>query len=119
MKKKIKIIATLLCLVLFSSTVQAKSTMPEIKVVDGSKLIGKMLMTRKGKNIVYIERIKGVVTNNKGDGKILNAPKGVGTYISYKRVPKAKKGDKIITYCVYDPYTNYTDDIILRLDFIM
>ena len=39
-------------------------------------------------------------------------------YISYASVADAEIGDVIVTYCVYNPYTNWDDDVIERLDFI-
>ena len=67
---------------------------------------------------MYIERIVGRVTDNKKNGKVLNPPKDGGYYISYKSVKGARKGDLIVTYCVYNPYSNYDDDVIERWDFI-
>lgn len=128
--KKLKVIFTIiiiLVIVNLSIKVEAKTTgrnnktdsTPVVKIVNCNKLTYKMLTNRKGKNIVYVERIKGKVVNKKLDGKILNCNKSSGNYISYKRVKGAKKGDTIITYCVYNPYSNAEDDIILRLDFII
>ena len=89
---------------------------PEIKtvVIDSNKLTHKMLVTRKKKHIMYIEICKGTVKNKKKDGRLSN-----GSYISYKKVKGCHKGDKIMTYCVYNPFTNYDDDIIERWDFII
>lgn len=67
---------------------------------------------------MYIERIIGKVTDNEKNGKILNPPEDGGYYISYASVKGARKGDLIITYCVYNPYSNYDDDVIERWDFI-
>ena len=60
----------------------------------------------------------GIVTDNAKNGKILNTPEDGGCYISYDRVEDARKGDLIVTYCVYNPYTNWEDDVIERWDFI-
>lgn len=93
----------------------AAQAIPEIKtvVIDSNKLTHKMLVTRKKKHIMYIEICKGTVKNKKKDGKLSD-----GSYISYKKVKGCHKGDKIMTYCVYNPFTNYDDDIIERWDFI-
>lgn len=93
---------------------------PITKVIDCNKLTEKMLIHRSSKkhHIMYIERIIGKVTDNKKNGKILNPPKDGGYYISYASVKGARKGDIIITYCVYNPYSNYDDDVIERWDFI-
>lgn len=90
------------------------------KVIDCDKLTEKMLTHRSNKkhHIMYIERIYGIVTDNKKNGKVLNPPVNGGYYISYKSVKGARKGDLIVTYCVYNPYTNWDDDVIERWDFI-
>lgn len=93
---------------------------PITRVIDCDKLTEKMLTHRNGKkhHIMYIERIVGRVTDNKKNGKVLNPPQDGGYYISYASVEDARKGDLIITYCVYNPYSNYDDDVIERWDFI-
>lgn len=96
------------------------NTAPITKVIDCDKLTENMLIHRSNRkhHIMYIERIVGRVTDNKGNGKVLNPPKNGGYYISYRSVKGARKGDLIITYCVYNPYSNYDDDVIERWDFI-
>lgn len=93
---------------------------PITRVIDCDKLTEKMLTHRSSKkrHIMYIERIVGHVTDNKKNGKVLNPPKNGGYYISYRSVKNARKGDLVITYCVYNPYTNWDDDVIERWDFI-
>ena len=90
------------------------------RVINCDKLTEKMLTHRSSKkrHIMYIERIVGRVTDNKKNGKVLNPPKNGGYYISYRSVKNARKGDLVITYCVYNPYSNYDDDVIERWDFI-
>ena len=107
------------------TSVQARCTevtknAPITKVIDCNDLTEKMLTHRSSKkrHIMYIERIIGKVTDNKKNGKVLNPPKDGGYYISYKNVKGARKGDTIITYCVYNPYSNWDDDVIERWDFI-
>ena len=93
---------------------------PITHVIDCDKLTEKMLTHRSSKkrHIMYIERIVGRVTDNKKNGKVLNPPKNGGYYISYRSVKNARKGDLVITYCVYNPFSNYDDDVIERWDFI-
>ena len=91
---------------------------PMVKVIDCNDLTEEMLTTRAEHNIMYIERIYGIVTDNKKNGKVLNPPVNGGYYISYASVKGARKGDTIVTYCVYNPYTNWDDDVIERWDFI-
>lgn len=97
---------------------EAVKAAPIIKVIDCNDLTEEMLTTRKEKNIMYIERIIGKVTDNEKNGKVLNPPEDGGYYISYASVKGVRKGDTIITYCVYNPYSNYDDDVIERWDFI-
>lgn len=93
---------------------------PITRVIDCDKLTEKMLTHRSSKkrHIMYIERIVGCVTDNEKNGKVLNPPVDGGYYISYASVDDAEIGDTIITYCVYNPYSNYDDDVIERWDFI-
>ena len=91
---------------------------PVVKVIDCNNLTEKMLTTRAERNVMYIERIIGKVTDNAKNGKILNPPDDGGYYISYASVEDARQGDLIITYCVYNPYSNWEDDVIERWDFI-
>lgn len=97
---------------------ESVKTAPIVQVVDCNDLTEEMLTTRKEKNIMYIERIIGKVTDNKKNGKVFNPPEDGGYYISYASVEDAEIGDVIVTYCVYNPYSNYDDDVIERWDFI-
>lgn len=107
-----------------STPVQAR-TFPDVaknapitKIIDCNDLTEEMLTTRAEHRIMYIERIVGCVTDNEKNGKVLNPPVDGGYYISYASVKGARKGDLIITYCVYNPFSNYDDDVIERWDFI-
>lgn len=93
---------------------------PITRVIDCDKLTEKMLTYRSNKkrHIMYIERIIGKVTDNEKNGTVLNPPEDGGYYISYASVEDAEIGDVIVTYCVYNPYSNYDDDVIERWDFI-
>lgn len=97
---------------------KAVKAAPMVKVVDCNDLTEEMLITRADHNVMYIERIYGIVTDNEKNGKVLNPPDDGGYYISYASVADAEIGDTIITYCVYNPYTNWDDDVIERWDFI-
>lgn len=130
MKNRIKkvLLATLATLTVIGNTTsapvqatecsEAVKAAPITKVIDCNDLTEEMLTTRADHNIMYIECIVGRVTDNKKNGKVLNPPKDGGYYISYASVKGARKGDLIITYCVYNPYTNWDDDVIERWDFI-
>lgn len=97
---------------------EAVKVAPITKVIDCNDLTEEMLITRADHNIMYIERIYGIVTDNEKNGTVLNPPVDGGYYISYASVEDAEIGDTIITYCVYNPFSNYDDDVIERWDFI-
>ena len=130
MKNRIKkvLLATLTILTVIGNTTsapvqatecsEAVKAAPMVKVIDCNDLTEEMLTTRTEHNVMYIERIIGKVTDNAKNGKVLNPPEDGGYYISYTSVADTRKGDLIITYCVYNPYTNYDDDVIERWDFI-
>ena len=88
-----------------------------MEIYDTSELTEEMLANRNGK--IIIEKVIGKVTNYKLDGTILNASADNGTYINYERVDGAKEGDTIVTYFIYNPFTNVPDDVLTRLDFII
>ena len=96
-----------------------------LKIYDTDELTPQIMANRNGK--IIVEKIVGKVTNDKLDGEILNCNvddggytnKDGGNYINYERVEGAKKGDKILTYYIYSPFTNEQDDVLTRLDFII
>ena len=96
-----------------------------IEIYDTSELTPQIMANRNGK--IIVEKIIGEVTNQKLDGKILKCDtdnggytnKDGGNYISYERVDGAKQGDKILTYYIYNPFSNVQDDVWTRLDFII
>ena len=88
-----------------------------VQVHDSKELTGDMLRSRNGE--IIIEKTIGKVINKKLDGQILNYQDKDYRYISYKNVKGAKKGDVILTYCIYNPDNQYEDDIIARYDYII
>lgn len=88
-----------------------------IEIYDNSQMTEQILTNRNGK--IIVEKIVGEVTNYKLDGKILNCKADNGNYINYERVDGAKEGDKILTYYIYNPFTNEQDDVLTRMDFII
>lgn len=72
------------------------------------KMFDKRIDKRKGKKIVYVEKM---VSRSKG--KYGYTIKG-HYYIRYNR--KVKKGKKVISYCIWNPYTNYIDDVVAVVD---
>ena len=84
------------------------------QVYDSSELTEDILANRQGKLI--IEKCVGTVIDDEKNGAIQNADSDYN-YISYADVDCAK-GDTITTYLIYNPETNYTDDVIKRFDFV-
>ena len=86
----------------------------KVKLISERKFSYQKRVSRKNK-ILYIERTVGVVVDNAGNGKTSD-----GGYISYKKmIGKIHKGDVIVTYCVYNPFTHWIDDIVERYDAIV
>lgn len=96
-----------------------------MEIYNTNELTPQIMANRNG--TIIVEKIVGKVTNDKLDGEILNCNaeeggytnKDGGNYINYQRVNGAKKGDKILTYFIYNPFTNEQDDVMTRLDFII
>lgn len=84
---------------------------PKIRFINFNKLTWEMLESRK--DTLYIEITTGTQINAKGDGKV--DTDDWHDYISYKRCG-FKKGDRIRTYCIFNPYTQWEDDIVERYD---
>lgn len=80
------------------------------QLYDSSELTEDILVNRQGKLI--IEKCVGTVTDDEKNGSLED-----GSYISYESVD-CTKGDTIVTYLIYNPDTNYTDDVIERFDFV-
>lgn len=80
------------------------------QLYDSSDLTEDILANRQGKLI--IEKCVGTVTDEDRNGSLED-----GSYISYADVDCAK-GDTITTYLIYNPKSNYTDDVIERFDYV-
>lgn len=88
-----------------------------IEVIDTNKLSLEELNNRNGKLI--IERTVGTVTEAKdGSGRILYGDPRYA-YINYKQVDGISNGDVICSYFIYNPDTNYEDDVLMRFDYII
>lgn len=85
------------------------------QVYDSSELTEDILANRQGKLI--IEKCIGTVLDDEKNGAIQNADSDYN-YISYTDVDDCTKGDTITTYLIFNPETNYTDDVIKRFDYI-
>ena len=72
------------------------------------------LRTRKGKRIVYVKVLK---SNAKGNLQGKRRSWGIttkGSYITYNR--RVKKGKRVKSYCIWNPNSNYTDDVVAVVD---
>ena len=91
-----------------------------VKVLDGKDLNSKKTwQILEGKGDLVIEIDYGVVTNNKGDGRVLNTTSKKYNYISYRRVKGARKGDVIMSIFIYGPDRKAYDDDLARYDWII
>lgn len=70
---------------------------------------------------VVVEKMIGMVMNeNNGNGIILNTKDTEHNYISYNNMDfETHEGTIILTYYVYNPETNYLDDVLERYDFVL
>ena len=127
MKKK-SIITTIILLLAAAVTVEAASSYAFYKKLVKRKKVGVVreyytedltydMLVNRGDDII-IEKTIGTVINKKDDGRIMGA-KTRYDYISYKHVKGAKKGDTILTICIYTPGNSYEDDICERFDYII
>lgn len=80
------------------------------EIYDTEDLTEDILTNRQGKLI--IEKCIGTVIDDEKNGSLEN-----GSYISYENVD-CVKGNTIVTYLIYNPDTNYTDDVVNRFDFV-
>ena len=97
-----------------SSETETKTQDNICQLYDSSELTENILANRQGKLI--IEKCVGTVLDDEKNGAIQNADSDYN-YISYADVDCAK-GDTITTYLIYNPKTNYTDDVIERFDYV-
>lgn len=124
--KKILAIAALIGTIATATTAHAETVefynqlsddLNIVQMYEVDDLDRETLENRNG-NII-IEKILGQVINADGDGVIINTDDDYYNYISYKYVEGAEVGDIILTFCIYNPDTVYTDDIIERFDYII
>lgn len=84
------------------------------QVYDSSDLTEDILANRQGKLI--IEKCTGTVADDEKNGIIQNVDSDYN-YISYADVD-CTKGDTVTTYLIYNPKSDYTDDVIERFDYV-
>lgn len=75
------------------------------------------ILANRGDDII-VEKIIGTVVNKRKDGRILGGDPNYN-YISYSGVKGAKKGDVILTICIYTPGNRAEDDVCERFDYII
>ena len=99
----------------FISTLPAKGYI-STAIFDASELTTEMLESRTPE-VAIIERCISIVTNanEEGDGKMLNYDGGY--YIKHDK--GIEDGTIMLSYFIYNPNTQYYDDIIERYDFVL
>lgn len=86
----------------------------KVRFVPEGKPNTMKLRTRKGKRIVYVEILK---SRAKGNLKGKRRSWGItakGSYITYNR--RVKTGKRVTSYCIWNPNSNYTDDVVAVVD---
>ncbi len=124
MEKKINLISIVMTIIILSITVvplqaqaltnkqvakrYAKTHYSECKVKFFRHYNAETIENRKGTKVVYIWKLYS--TSNGGKYGTCED----GSTIAYNK--KVKKGKRIVSYCVYNPYTNYCDDVVAVVD---
>ncbi len=75
-----------------------------------------LLENRDGK--IIIEKAIGVVLDEEGNGELLNCNSCSNCYIKYGKSDE-NIGDIVLTYFIYNPDSDYYDDIMLRYDYVI
>ena len=86
----------------------AKKHYPKCKIHTFTQFNPKVMRTRKNKGVVYIEKF----TSYSRGGKYGYSAKG--EYVKYNKY--VKKGQRVISYFIYNPYSNYDDDVVAVVD---
>ena len=84
-----------------------KTNYPNHKVVVFTKWNEQKMSHRANKKVVYVEKFISYSKGKYGYSK-------KGEYVTYNK--KVKKSTKVISYFIYNPYTNYCDDVIAVID---
>ena len=85
----------------------AKHNYPNCKIVMLKQYDANKIENRANKNIVYIEKFISYSKGKYGYSKD-------GYYVKYNK--KVKKGKKVVSYFIYNPHTNYFDDVVAVVD---
>ena len=124
MEKKINIISIILAVLILAVTVvplqaqaltnkkiakrYAKSHYSECKIKFFRHYNPEIIENRKGTKVVWIWKIY----SKSNGGKIGTCDDG--SMIAYNK--KVKKGKRVVSYCIYNPYSNYCDDVVAVVD---
>lgn len=88
-----------------------------VQIYSSQDLSGEMIEARNGK--LLVETVVGTVVDDEGNGKV-NEPRDPDyDYISYRYVNGVEKGNTVVSLMLYNPSTDYVDDIIERFDYVM
>lgn len=86
----------------------AEKHYPDCEVVFLNKYDDEKIENRLGEDIVYIEKFVSYSAGGRyGYSK-------EGYYVAYNK--KVKKNKKVVSYFIYNPYSNYCDDVVAVVD---
>ena len=86
----------------------------KVRFVPEGKPNTMKLRTRKGKRVVYVEVLMSHAKGNLKCKLRIWLITTKGSYITYNR--RVKKGKRVTSYCIWNPNTNYTDDVVAVVD---
>lgn len=84
------------------------------KIFTKANVILVLVLLSLARLICRSEIDKGVCLDDDGNGRIYTDSEF--NYISYKYTD-AQTGDELITYDLLNPFNNYCDDIVIRIDY--
>ena len=111
---KIRRIITCAILLCITLAVTTPALAKDIKYYDSYEITEELLTSRTPDTLI-VEKIVGIVMNENGDGRALNALDPEFNYISYSGLGYEPM-DIVMTLVTYNPDTQYIDDIIVRQD---
>ncbi len=90
---------------------------PKMKVVYFTKWNDEVMYHRANTNVVYVEVEKSISSGKKDsrNGMYWGYIKGQHYYKTWYNT-KVKKGKTVKSYYIYNPYTNWEDDIVAVVD---
>ena len=94
-----------------------KSGYKKIRLIKSNELTDKqfwrIVERRKGKSYIIVEKIVSV-SDGTGHGWYSTKTKGTNYIIGYNR--KVPKGKTVTSYVIWNPTTNYEDDVLYVVD---